>query len=84
MSLTATAAPLPAAIPLAAADPLLEPTFSAALDTAREPVWLTDRRRAGWRQFTTRAIPTRKDERWRFANLQGLSLDGFHVPSAVP
>jgi Fe-S cluster assembly protein SufD len=73
-----------AAAPLAAADPLLEPTFSAALDAVREPVWLTDRRRAAWRQFATRAIPTRKDERWRFANLQGLSLDGFQIPASAP
>ena len=81
----ATAAPLPAVAPASRpADPLLEPTFSAALDASLDPAWLADRRRAAWRQFATRAIPTRKDERWRFATLQGLSLDGFHVPAAAP
>jgi Fe-S cluster assembly protein SufD len=87
MPLTATAAPLPVASPPAAAeglDPLLEPSFSAALARRGEPAWLADRRRAAWHEFTTRAIPVRKDERWRFATIQGLSLDGFHLPSAAP
>ncbi|MGA2052080.1 MAG: SufD family Fe-S cluster assembly protein [Opitutales bacterium] len=79
----ATEVPAPAAPPVAA-DPLLESAFAAALDHSGEPAWLADRRRAAWREFSTRAIPVRKDERWRFATLQGLSLDGFHLPSAAP
>jgi Fe-S cluster assembly protein SufD len=87
MSLTATET-LPAAATVAprpsAAAPLPATAFPAALTHSGEPAWLVERRRAAWHEFTTRAIPTRKDERWRFANLAGFSIEGFQSVAAVP
>jgi Fe-S cluster assembly protein SufD len=64
-------------------DPLQEPAFAASLARHAEPAWLVERRRAAWHEFTSRTAPTHKDERWRFASLQSLSLEGFHIPSAA-
>jgi Fe-S cluster assembly protein SufD len=33
----------------------------------------------GWRQFNELPMPTRKDERWRFADILDLSLVGYHI-----
>jgi len=48
---------------------------------------LTDRARAlkeeGWRLFESLPMPSRKDELWRFANLSGVSLEGFRLLGEV-
>src|SRR5208282_4961057 len=75
--------PLTATIPLSAAPPVVANVTAPPVFTG-EPAWLGERRRAAWQEFTTRPMPTRKDERWRFASLQNFSLDAFHRPAAPP
>ncbi len=42
------------------------------------PKWWLDAKQVAWNQFVARPFPTRRDELWRFSNLQGFaSLDGF-------
>ena len=45
--------------------------------TANEPAWLTTRREDGQTQFETLPAPTAKDERWRFASVGKLSIEGY-------
>lgn len=39
--------------------------------------WLAEHKRAAWEQFQSLPMPVRTDEKWRFTNLQKLSLKGF-------
>lgn len=50
-----------------------------------EPTWLAKRRAAGIEQFNALAMPTARDEMWRFASVGRLSIEGFNpveAPSA--
>jgi Fe-S cluster assembly protein SufD len=51
--------------------------------TTDEPEWLTTRRNEGKAQFEILPAPTARDERWRFASVGRLSIDGF-APAAAP
>ena len=50
--------------------------------SAREPAWLTTLRSEGKAQFDILPAPTARDERWRFASVGKLSIDGFAPPAA--
>ncbi|MGB1128255.1 MAG: Fe-S cluster assembly protein SufD [Opitutales bacterium] len=43
-----------------------------------EPAWLTERRDAGKEQFKNLPGPSAKDERWRFASVGKLCIDGYN------
>ncbi len=44
------------------------------------PKWWLDAKQAAWNEFVARPYPTRKDELWRFSNIQGFaSLDGLEI-----
>lgn len=43
------------------------------------PQWLAERKRTAWEQFQSLPMPVRSDEKWRFTNLQKLTLKGFDV-----
>lgn len=45
------------------------------------PAWWLETKKAAWNQFNALPLPTRKDERWRFSNLQGLDLNGYELPA---
>jgi Fe-S cluster assembly protein SufD len=48
------------------------------------PKWWLDAKQAAWNQFVARPFPTRKDELWRFSNLQGFAnLDGLEVADSA-
>ena len=51
--------------------------------SATEPTWLTTLRNEGQAQFDSLPAPTARDERWRFASVGKLSIDGF-APAAAP
>jgi Fe-S cluster assembly protein SufD len=51
--------------------------------SANEPSWLAERRAAGLEQFKQLAMPTARDEAWRFASVGRLSIDGYK-PAATP
>lgn len=51
-----------------------------------QPQWLAEHKSAAWEQFQSLPMPVRTDEKWRFTNLQKLSLRGFEIeaePQAV-
>ncbi len=50
--------------------------------TTDEPTWLAERRRAGLEQFKSLAMPSARDENWRFASVGRLSIDGFNPADA--
>jgi len=50
--------------------------------TANESSWLAKRRAEGLDQFKNLAMPTARDETWRFASVGKLSIDGFNPVSA--
>jgi Fe-S cluster assembly protein SufD len=41
------------------------------------PEWFIDRQRRGWAEFQALAMPSRKEESWRFSDLKKLDLEGF-------
>src|SRR5207244_8815841 len=43
------------------------------------PDWFRDHLRAAWQQFETLPNPTRKDQAWRFANVNLLDLAPFKI-----
>ncbi len=47
------------------------------------PAWWLDRKRAAYARFAALPFPSRTDEGWRFSNLSGLTLDGFHLAEAI-
>ncbi len=48
------------------------------------PKWWLDAKQAAWNQFVARPFPTRKDELWRFSNIQGFAnLDGLEVADST-
>ena len=50
---------------------------------AHLPAWWLDRKRAAYERFVALPMPAPTDEGWRFANLAGLTLDGFAPPTAT-
>jgi Fe-S cluster assembly protein SufD len=50
---------------------------------AHLPAWWLERKRAAYARFAALPMPKRTDEGWRFSNLSGLTLDGFHLPPAI-
>lgn len=59
---------------------LENPTHSLS---ANEPSWLAERRAAGLEQFKNLAMPSARDEEWRFASVGRLSIDDF-APVEAP
>jgi Fe-S cluster assembly protein SufD len=41
------------------------------------PPWFRDRQEEAWRRFTSSPMPTRKDQPWRFSNVNALDLSSF-------
>jgi Fe-S cluster assembly protein SufD len=41
------------------------------------PAWFRDQRESGWRDFSALPNPTRKDQAWRFSNVDALDLGSF-------
>jgi Fe-S cluster assembly protein SufD len=41
------------------------------------PAWFREQQRAGWNEFESLPMPSRKDQAWRFANVDALKLDGY-------
>jgi Fe-S cluster assembly protein SufD len=59
-------------------------SFQAELERwADRAAWITDRKRRGWEQFTSRPTPTRKDEAWRFASIPKDVPDGYGLAPSL-
>src|SRR5436309_1547552 len=53
------------------------PILSGPAELREFPDWFRDQRRAAWKQFESLPKPTRKDQPWRFANVNLLDLTPF-------
>ena len=51
---------------------------AAPQKTARDlPAWFRQQREESWREFSTLPNPTRKDQAWRFSNVDALDLSPY-------
>jgi Fe-S cluster assembly protein SufD len=57
---------------------------SAPHNDAHAPLWFRQQREGGWRDFSALPTPTRKDQAWRFSNVDALDLSPYRfgdIPS---
>jgi hypothetical protein len=47
------------------------------------PEWFRARQAEAWTRFTSTPMPTRKDQAWRFSNVNALDLASFVVNDSV-
>lgn len=47
------------------------------------PDWFREQQHAAWDEFQATASPTRKDQLWRFANVDLLELSRFNIPAPL-
>ncbi|MCC5024480.1 MAG: Fe-S cluster assembly protein SufD [Candidatus Synoicihabitans palmerolidicus] len=69
---------------------VVQPNSSVTIDAERFnthlaqrsylPAWWIAAKQEAWNEFLSIPMPKRTDENWRFANLAGLSLEGYSVP----
>ncbi|MBL9214898.1 MAG: Fe-S cluster assembly protein SufD [Opitutaceae bacterium] len=70
--------------PTAAVGAFTREVFEAHLARVKHlPAWWRERKRAAYERFASLPMPRRTDEGWRFSQLGGLSLDGYHLPAAA-
>src|SRR5881275_425312 len=55
------------------------PILSGPNESRDLPDWFHDQQRAAWQQFESLPNPTRKDQAWRFANVNLLDLAPFKI-----
>lgn len=55
-------------------------TFEAFLESRNEPSWLTDQRRAAWKQFSEMAMPSRSEEEWMRTDVRTFKFDQYSLP----
>jgi Fe-S cluster assembly protein SufD len=69
---------------LAAHDELVkaDPILSGPADTRPFPDWFREQQGDAWRQFESLRSPTRKDQLWRFSNVNLLDLTPFRFSAA--
>jgi Fe-S cluster assembly protein SufD len=57
--------------------------LSGPNDSAEFPDWFREQQRAAWQKFESIPRPTRKDQPWRFSNVDLLDLATFKVPAPL-
>src|SRR6266481_7981449 len=61
----------------------LSPAVNSTITSAPQkpagdlPLWFQQQREQGWREFSTILNPTRKDQAWRFSNVDALDLSPY-------
>jgi Fe-S cluster assembly protein SufD len=60
-----------------------EPILSGPTELREFPDWFQDEQRAAWKQFESLPKPTRKDQAWRFSNVNLLDLTPFKYGGAL-
>jgi Fe-S cluster assembly protein SufD len=59
----------------------LRPTvLSGPIESGNFPTWFRDQQRAAWSRFQSMPMPSRKDQPWRFSNVDLLDLSAFSHP----
>jgi len=59
------------------------PILSAPLQSRDLPDWFLQQQRSAWQKFESVPRPTRKDQPWRFSNVDLLDLKPFNVPGPL-
>ena len=59
------------------------PILSGPGEPREFPDWFRDQQRAAWKQFESLPKPTRKDQAWRFTNVNLLDLSRFKYGGAL-
>ncbi|HEX7002754.1 MAG TPA: Fe-S cluster assembly protein SufD [Trueperaceae bacterium] len=59
--------------------PLSDAALEALIQKYDEPQWLAQERRAALRSFEQTPFPTRRDEEWRYSQLDRFSLEGLSI-----
>src|SRR2546430_1426877 len=59
------------------------PILSGLAELRELPEWFRDRQRAAWKQFEALPRPTRKDQAWRFSNVDLLDVTSFKFAGAL-
>src|SRR5947199_5195701 len=59
------------------------PLLSGPAELRELPEWFHDQQRAGWKQFESLPKPTRKDQAWRFSNVDLLDVTSFKFAGAL-
>src|SRR6266480_7711668 len=57
--------------------------LSGPAESREFPDWFRDQQRTAWQQFEALPKPTRKDQAWRFANVNLLDLAPFKVSAPL-
>ena len=58
--------------------------FDHFLTTRTEPTWLTDERKAAWKVFCEKDLPSRSEEEWMRTDIRLFHLDDFGLPVDQP
>src|SRR5437867_13229395 len=56
--------------------------LSGPIESREVPDWFRDQQREAWKQFESLPSPTRKDQLWRFSNVDLLDLSPFKFSGA--
>src|ERR1044071_10266636 len=56
-----------------------EGILSGPAGSCEVPVWFREQQRSAWKQFEWLPLPTRKDQLWRFSNVDLLDLSAFRI-----
>ena len=57
--------------------------LSGPVESRDLPDWFREQQRAAWKKFESIPRPTRKDQLWRFSNVDLLDLTAFKVPGPL-
>jgi Fe-S cluster assembly protein SufD len=58
--------------------------LAGVADNGRDlPAWFRQQRDEGWEMFSALPSPTRKDQAWRFANVDALNLSSYHQTNEI-
>src|SRR5438309_3348832 len=57
--------------------------LSGPIESGDLPHWFREQQRAAWRKFESIPRPTRKDQAWRFSNVDLLDLAPFKIPNPL-
>jgi Fe-S cluster assembly protein SufD len=57
--------------------------LSGPSDSSDLPDWFQEQQRAAWQKFESTPSPTRKDQFWRFSNVDLLDLKPFNLPGPL-
>ncbi len=57
--------------------------FEGFIESRQEPDWVTEQRRAAWKQFQEMSWPGRREEEWSRTDIRLFKADAFRFPGVV-